>query len=123
MDWSGIFINWEAPLFWSVIGALVGLGGGYFVARHFYKKTGIDLERIRDEIFDKIDQSNLSPELKAHLKADADARLKGVFYTFPWEAEYAKEIIGEADTNIVVTQVKSPRKKGSEGEGGSSIEF
>jgi hypothetical protein len=37
---------------------------------------------------------------KEHFRADSAARLEGVFYTFPWEAEYAKEIAGEAATNI-----------------------
>jgi hypothetical protein len=120
MDWSKIFINWEAPLFWSILGVILGLGGSFFIASHFYRKTGRDLEKIRDETFDKIDESNLSPELKTQLKADTDARFKGVFNAFPWEAEYGKEIEGEADTNInLVRNGVKPSflgKKNSNGE-------
>jgi hypothetical protein len=95
IEWQKILINWEIAMFWTIFGVIVGWIGGWFTSRYFYVRTGKDLTKIRDEIFAKIDETSLSEEGKAHLKAQTAAALKGVSYNFPWEAEFAKELIGE----------------------------
>jgi hypothetical protein len=87
MGWQKLFVNWEAPLFWSVFGLI----GGVIVAHHYYKKTGADLKALGDAIFDKIETSLIiSEEQKEVLKAD----VAGIFYTHPWEKEYAQKTLG-----------------------------
>jgi hypothetical protein len=84
MDWQKLFVNWEAPLFWSV----VGLIGGVIVARYYYKKTGADLKALKDAIFDKIESSaGISEEVKEALKAN----MAGIFYTYPWEKDFLSD--------------------------------
>jgi hypothetical protein len=81
MDWQKILINWEAPLFWSVLGLI----GGVIVAHYYYKKTGADLKALGDAIFDKIETSvGISEEAKEALKAN----MAGIFYTHPWEKDF-----------------------------------
>jgi hypothetical protein len=90
MGWQKIFVNWEAPLFWSVFGLI----GGLIVAHYYYKKTGADLKALRnaiDAMFDKIKKSLvINEEQKEALKAD----IAGIFYTHPWEKEYVQKTFG-----------------------------
>jgi hypothetical protein len=81
MDWQKLFVNWEAPLFWSVFGLI----GGVIVARYYYKKTGADLKALGDAIFNKIESSiGISEEAKETLKAN----MAGIFYTHSWEKDF-----------------------------------
>jgi hypothetical protein len=88
MDWGKLFINWEAPLFWSVFGVI----GGVLVARYYYKKTGADLKELRDAILERIEMSvGISEEVKQALKIS----MEGVFYTYPWEKEFSRKLLGD----------------------------
>jgi hypothetical protein len=93
----------------------------------WFEKLTSDNVKLRETIHELMvmiaRSDRFSKKEKEYIRADADERLKEVFHTFPWEAEYAREIAGEADIKVVVTPEKSPRKKGSEGEGGSPMEF
>ena len=87
LDLQKLFINWEVPLFWAILGVICGS----LVARHYYKKTGADLSEFKDALFEKIDVSvGITEEGKASLKAN----IAGVFYTHSWEKEYAKKLGG-----------------------------
>lgn len=117
----------------AIVGILVGWGiahtyhifSGRARKKEFERLTS-DNSRVMEymqEMLVKYDRSLSKMEEKEHFRADSEARLEGVFHTFPWEGEYAKEVVGEADIRTVVTQAKSPHKKGSEGEDGSPMEF
>lgn len=84
MAWRNLFMNWEANLFWVFLGWIVGV----LVARYYYRKTGADLTDLKTEIIEKIDKlAGISEEQKEELKA-------GIFYTYPWEKEYAQKTLG-----------------------------
>lgn len=62
------------------------------MARYYYKKTGADLKKLRDSIFDRIEASaGISEEMKEALKTN----MEGIFYTHPWEKEFLRKSLGE----------------------------
>jgi hypothetical protein len=91
-------------------------------------------ERVREKLAPKKDTLNALPEKSMEKYvvstsiATATQMATGVFHTYPWEGEYANEIIGEADINIVVTgekplKKKDPYKRDPSGENGSPMDF
>jgi hypothetical protein len=109
--------------------AIVGFLGGWGITHAYHKISGHTFkekfERLRsdnstlkkymEELLLRYDRTLSKKEEKEHFRADSTARLEGVFHTFPWEAEYAKEIAGEADIMTGATQVKAPHSRGKYG--------
>jgi hypothetical protein len=80
-------MDWQGPLFWAVL----GLAGGWIIARHYYKKAGSDLIKLQDAIIQKIDTSaEISNEVKSAIKAE----MEGIFYSYPWGKGYVRETLG-----------------------------